>query len=373
MKKLGFGMMRLPLPDAKVQEHVDLEQVCAMVDPFLARGFTYFDTGYMYHNYHSEHVVRKALVERHPRTSFTLATKLPLALMKDSAPADQERIFNEQLGKCGVTYFDYYLLHNVNPENYTRAQRLDSFAFLREKKAEGRVKHIGFSFHGTADLLEEILTAHPEVEFVQLQINYLDWESENIQSRKCYETATRHGKRVVVMEPVKGGTLAHAPAEAEKLLQATHPDWSIPSWGIRYAASLPNVMVVLSGMSTLDQVLDNTSYMEDFQPLSEADQQVVSQAAEIIRQAQAIPCTACRYCVEGCPQHIAIPEYFALYNTIHQMGGHGVPAQKERYQNYLKEHGKTSDCVACGQCESACPQHIEVTRWLEKVAATFEI
>ena len=373
MKKLGFGMMRLPLPDPSVQGQVDLDQVCPMVDAFLERGFTYFDTGYMYHDYNSERVVRQAVVERHPREAFTLATKLPLALMKDSAPADQERIFNEQLAKCGVTYFDYYLLHNVNPENYERAKRLGSFAFLQEKKAAGLAKHVGFSFHGSAALLEEILAAHPEVDFVQLQINYLDWESENVQSRRCYETAARHGKSVVVMEPVKGGTLAHMPEEAENLLKAAHPDWSLPAWGIRYAASLPQVMVVLSGMSDLSQVMDNTSTMADFQPLSQADQQVLTQAAEIIRRAQAIPCTACRYCVEGCPQHIAIPEYFALYNAVHQMGGHGVPEQKRRYNAHLKEHGKASDCVACGQCESACPQHIEVTRWLEKVAATFEI
>ena len=372
MKKLGFGMMRLPLPDPSVQGQVDLDQVCPMVDAFLERGFTYFDTGYMYHDYNSERVVRQAVVERHPREAFTLATKLPLALMKDSAPADQERIFNEQLEKCGVTYFDYYLLHNLNPENYGRAQALDSFAFVREKKAAGLVRHIGFSFHATADLLDEILTAHPEVDFVQLQINYLDWESESVQSRRCYETAARHGKGVVVMEPVKGGTLAHMPPAAERLLKAAHPDWSLPAWAIRYAAGLPDVMVVLSGMSDLDQVRDNTGTMADFQPLSQADQQTLAQAADIIHRAQAIPCTACRYCAEGCPQHIAIPEYFALYNAVHQMGGHGVPEQKLRYAAYRKDYGAASDCVDCGQCESACPQHIPVPQWLKKVAQTFE-
>ena len=372
MKKLGFGMMRLPLPNPEVQSQVDLPQVCAMVDTFLERGFTYFDTAYMYHDHNSERIVRQALVERHPRDSFTLATKLPLALMKDGTPADQERIFNEQLEKCGVTYFDYYLLHCLNQENYARAQRLDSFAFLREKKAAGLAKHIGFSFHDTAALLDEILTAHPEVDFVQLQINYLDWDSENVQSRRCYEVDVKHGKQVVVMEPVKGGILAHVPSQAAKLLQDAHPDWSVPSWGIRYAASLSNVMVVLSGMSTLGQVQDNTGYMSDFQPLAAAEQQVMAQVVELIHQAWAIPCTACRYCVEGCPQHIAIPEYFALFNSNRQMEGKGLDVLKVRYAMQSKDHGKASDCVACGQCEGACPQHIEIIHWLKEVSATFD-
>ena len=372
MKKLGFGMMRLPLPDPDNRGQVDVDQVCAMVDTFLERGFTYFDTAYMYHDYNSERVVRKTLVERHPRESFTLATKLPLSLMKDSTPADQERIFNEQLEKCGVTYFDYYLLHNLNKETYACARRLDSFAFIQEKKAAGLIKKIGFSFHDTAALLDEILTAHPEVDFIQLQLNYLDWDSPSIQSRLCYETAVRHGKQVVVMEPVKGGILAHVPASAADLFRNAHPDWSIPSWGIRYAASLPNVMVVLSGMSDLTQLQDNTGYMADFQPLTQTDLAVVSQAVEIIHSAWAIPCTSCRYCVEGCPQHIAIPDYFALYNSDRQMEGKGLGTLRNQYEMIAKNHGRASDCIACGQCESACPQHIEIISWLEKVAATFE-
>ena len=372
MKKLGFGMMRLPLSDPKNQGQVDLNRVCAMVDLFLEQGFTYFDTAYMYHEHNSERVVRETLVKRHPRDSFTLATKLPLALMKDSAPADQERIFSEQLEKCGVTYFDYYLLHCLNKENYERAQRLDSFAFLREKKAAGLARHIGFSFHDTAALLDEILTAHPEVDFVQLQINYLDWDSENVQSRKCYEVAVKHGKQVVVMEPVKGGSLAHMVPEAEALLRGAHPDWSLASWGIRFAASLENVMVVLSGMSDLEQMRDNTSFMADFQPLTKAETDTVFQAAEILRRAIAVPCTACRYCVEGCPQNIAIPEYFAVYNTLEQMGGTITPPILSRYAMQAKGHGRASDCVSCGQCEAACPQHIEIISWLKKVAETFE-
>lgn len=370
MEKLGFGLMRLPLLNREDPASVDLDQVCAMVDLFLERGFTYFDTAYMYCGGRSEIVLREALVKRHPRESFTVATKMPTMFLK--TPGDQERIFAEQLEKCGVDYFDYYLLHNLGVENYRTAQAFGTFAYLAERKAAGQIRRLGFSFHDSPQVLEQILTGHPEVDFVQLQINYLDWDSESIQSRKCYETAVKHGKQVVVMEPVKGGSLAHMLPEAEALLRSAHPDWSIPSWGIRFAASLDHVMVVLSGMSDLEQVRDNTGYMADFQPLTEAERQTVFQAAEILRKSIAIPCTACRYCVEGCPQNIAIPEYFELYNTSYQMGGRTSPAVRMRYGFLQRDHGKASDCVACGQCESACPQHIEIISWLKKVAAALE-
>ena len=239
--------MRLPLAESGNFAAVDVAEVERMVDTFLERGFTYFDTAYMYHDFRSECVVREALVERHPRERFTLATKLPTMFLK--AEGDQERIFDEQLSKCGVDYFDYYLLHNLNISNYETVERFDSFAFAARMKAEGRIRHLGFSFHDSAELLDEILTAHPETEFVQLQINYLDWDNESIQSRRCYEVARRHGKPIVVMEPVKGGSLAKVPAAAERLLRAVHPDRSPASWAIRYAASLEGVMMVLSGMS----------------------------------------------------------------------------------------------------------------------------
>ena len=277
--KLGFGMMRLPLIEPENDRAVDMRQVERMVDAFIERGFTYFDTAYMYHDFTSECVAREALVKRHARDSFTLASKLPTMFLKKED--DQERIFGEQLVKCGVDYFDYYLLHSLNGTNYATAERLDSFAFVARKKAEGRIRHVGFSFHDRAELLDEILTAHPETEFVQLQINYLDWDNESIQSRMCYEVARRHGKQVVVMEPVKGGALARVPAEAERLFRDLRPDLSPASWAIRYAASLDGVMMVLSGMSSLEQLLDNTSYMQSFEPLSDRERAVVTEAVGI--------------------------------------------------------------------------------------------
>ena len=369
MKKLGFGMMRLPLLNEEDKKSIDKKTVCQMVDTFMERGFTYFDTAYMYHEYESERAMKDVLVTRKDRDSYTLASKLPVMQLKEKE--DMERIFNEQREKCGVEYFDYYLLHALDAEHYKTVKRLDCFGFAMQKKAEGKVKHVGFSFHDSAEVLDQILTEHPEAEFVQLQLNYLDWEDAKVQSRKCYETAVKHGKKVVVMEPVKGGTLAKLPKKAEDVLKALHPDWSAASWAIRFVASLENVMVVLSGMSTPEQMDDNTAYMKEFEPLTEKEKQVLlGEVVDIIHEAAKIPCTACRYCVEGCPMNIAIPEYFALYND--EITDKGNPEHAKRYAELTKEHGKASDCVECGQCEGACPQHLPAITWLKKVAEVFE-
>ena len=372
MKKLGFGLMRLPVLDPNVESSVDVEQVKEMVDLFMSRGFTYFDTAIMYNGFASQRAAKEAVVDRYPRDSFTLATKLHSAFF-DSFE-DRDRVFREQLEQTGAGYFDYYLIHGVEASNYPKYEKYDCFRWLLGKKAAGLVRHAGFSFHDTPELLDEILTKHPEMEFVQMQLNYLDWESEWIQSRAVYETCVKHGKPVVVMEPVKGGTLAKVPEEAEKLFRSADPDMSVPSWAIRFAATQENVMMVLSGMSTVEQMRDNLSYMEDFRPLTEEEIALTRRAAEIINAQIAVPCTGCSYCTDGCPMQIPIPKYFSLYNEDmrEDLEEKGWTINFSNYEKLAERFGKASDCVACGQCEGVCPQHLPIIELMKTVSAHFE-
>ena len=367
-KKLGFGCMRLPVLGGD-DSAIDHERVCGMFDTYLEQGFRYFDTAYGYHGGKSESAVKSCLVDRYDRDKFFLATKMPLWYVKENA--DYQKIFDTQLERCGVEYFDFYLLHAMNKDSAAKTEELGGFDFIRSKKAEGKIKHIGFSFHDTAEVLDSILTRHPEMEFVQLQINYYDWESESVQSRKCYEVAVKHEVPVIVMEPVKGGTLANMVGEPANILMSLNKEASFASFAIRYAASLPNVMLVLSGMSDEEQLQDNISYMKDFVPMSDEEQDAIRQVEEELEKMPTIPCTKCRYCVEGCPMKIAIPDVFADYNKALQFGV--TESTKNSYKTHTTEGGKVEDCIRCGKCEGQCPQHLEVRKLLEKVAETFYI
>lgn len=372
MKKLGFGLMRLPHTDPADLSTIEVDQVKEMVDCFMGHGFTYFDTAWMYGGFKSETVAKEALVERYPRDSFTLATKLHTGFLKTRE--DRDRIFAEQLEKTGAGSFDYYLLHGIDGESYAKFEDLDCFAWLVAKKEQGLVKHAGFSFHGDAELLRTVLSAHPEMEFVQLQINYLDWESEWVQGRACYEACVQHGKPVIVMEPVKGGSLASVPPEVEALFKQAEPTWSPASWAIRFAASLPDVMVVLSGMSSLEQVEENVSFMEGFKPLTESQWDICLKAAEIINGQTAVSCTGCAYCVESCPQRIPIPQYFSLHNDLarENMELKGWTVAFPLYDALAARTNKASACIGCGLCERICPQHLPIVSSLRDVSAHFD-
>ena len=293
-RKFGFGMMRLPLTDPDDNGSIDIEKTKEMVDAFMAAGFTYFDTAWMYHNHKSERAAKEALVDRYPRDSFTLATKLHCGFFETEE--ERDKVFEEQLRKTGAGYFDYYLIHDVNHGSIEKYERLKCFDFIRRKKEEGLIRHIGFSCHDHADFLDKVLNDHPETEFVQLQINYLDWESEGIRAKETYETAEKHGVPVIVMEPVKGGTLANVPPAAGETFRRADPDASPASWAIRWAASLDNVKMVLSGMSSPEQMADNLSFMGNFRPLTESEKITVDNVVRIINDNIAIPCTACSYC-----------------------------------------------------------------------------
>lgn len=370
MKKLGFGLMRLPLLEGGDYGNVDIEKVKKMADSFMENGFTYFDTAAPYHKGSSEVAFREAVVKRYPRTAYTITDKLSLFMIRDKA--EFPAFFAGQLERLGVDYVDYYWLHGLGGPSYRQAEEWGAFEFVQQLKAEGKVRHIGLSYHDKAALLDEILTKHPEMEYVQLQLNYLDWEDPTVESRKCYEVAVKHRKPVIVMEPVKGGSLANIPEDAHNLFHSHAPDRSDASWAIRFAASPANVMMVLSGMGSEEQMADNISYMKQFQPLDETEQEIVAQATRLIKASIAIPCTACRYCVDDCPKKIAIPDYFAVYNNLKRFGGPQGMVARTYYGNLAQTHGKASDCIRCGKCEKLCPQHLPIREHLKAVAGELE-
>lgn len=362
INKLGFGFLRLP----KSEDGYNWDSINDMVDLFMAGGGTFFDTCYTYLDGNSELGIKKCVVQRKKRNTFQLCEKLPGYRFKSYG--DCQKYFEEALERCGVDWFDILMLHWLNDKNYATAELCDEFRFLREKKAEGSAKRIGFSYHGDAALLDRILTVHPEVDVVLIQLNYLDWESEGIQSRKCYETCVKHGKKVIVMEPVKGGTLASIPEEAELLLRSVHPDWTPADWALRFAQSLPAVEICLSGMNSMEQIQTNIGL---FDPLSEFEVDILQKAAGIIRGKTAIDCTGCAYCVTHCSKKIPIPQYIKLYNEIVRYPGDDwkiSPAYKQMASLY----SSASDCISCHSCEKHCPQNLGIAEYMKQIAEQFE-
>ena len=362
---LGFGLMRLPrVKDTKTDE-IDIEQTKQMVDAFLEAGFTYFDTAWAYPG--SEDAIRQALVERYPREKFQLATK-NAAWIGCKTREDAIAQFETSLKRTGAGYIDFYLLHNLGESRTKPFEDFDLWNWGKDLKAKGLIKHLGFSFHSTAEELEEILKAHPEAEFVQLQLNYADWESPSIQSRKIYEVARKYNKPIVVMEPVKGGLLANPPQQVQDVFKKADPNASFASWAIRFSASLEGVMVVLSGMSNIDQMKDNLSYMKGFKGLTPEQKQTVETARQELAKIPLIPCTTCNYCAKVCPMDIGISGSFTAMNIYTLYKDLKTAQHQEGWLVGMHGKKKAAECVKCGACERVCPQHIKIREELEKVA-----
>ena len=364
--KLGFGLMRLP---KNSDGSIDIDQTSEMVDRFIAAGGTYFDTAYVYDNGKSEEAARKALVDRYPRESYTICTKLNAwNQAHDEASAKQQ--FYTSLERLGVGYFDFYLLHGFMRSNWTKYDEYHLWDFVKEQKEKGLIKNIGFSYHADPELLDKLLTDHPDMDFIQLQLNYADWENPGVASRANYEVARKHGVSIVVMEPVKGGVLANPIPAVKKIFDEADSGASYASWAIRYTASMDGIITVLSGMSNLEQMDDNLSYMADFKPLNEQEMKVIEQVQAALNADNSIPCTACHYCTDGCPANIPIPEIFTVKNR--QKIYPGWDNGKNDYLIATANRGKASECVGCGQCENACPQHLHIIDLLKECAGALE-
>ena len=365
MPKIGFGLMRLPEKDGAI----DIEQVSQMADAYMEAGFNYFDTAYVYHGGNSEKVVKEAIVKRFPRESFTIATKLPAWFLH--SPEDRDKVFEEQLDRCGVDYFDYYLLHSLEDgNNYDTYEKYDCFDWGIKKRDEGKIRHFGFSFHGTPELLVQVLDKHPEIEFVQIQLNYADWDNKIVHSGELYEILRDRNIPMIIMEPAKGGKLANLDDECAEILKAIRPDKSIASWAFRYVGSLPGIATILSGMSTPEQMEDNINTFKDFEPLSEEELAAIDKVKEIMNRVELAGCTSCKYCVEGCPMGISIPDVISAVNTKRKFPGDMRP--QFFYNGLVDRYSHASDCIACGQCEGVCPQHLPIIDLMKEAVEKFE-
>lgn len=362
-KNFGFGCMRLPMKDG----HVDNELMCQMVDYFIQEGFNYFDTAHGYVEGKSEIALKECLTSRYPREAYILTDKLSTHHFQTQE--EIRPLFESQLKACGVDYFDFYLMHAQSEDIYAKYKRLNAYNEARKLKEEGKIKHFGISFHDKASVLDEILTENPDIEVVQIQFNYVDYEDAAVQSKACYEVCRKHHKPIIVMEPVKGGNLVNLPPEAKQVFDDLG-DNSPASYALRFAAGFDGMMMVLSGMSNLEQMQDNLSFMKDFKPLNNVEKEAVEKVKKIFKSKNFIPCTACRYCMEKCPKGIAIPDLFACLNAKKVYGDWN----SDYYYNnvHTVNNAKASECLKCGLCEQICPQHLHIRDLLEEVADTFE-
>lgn len=361
-KNFGFGCMRLPMKDGEV----DTEETSRMVDTFLENGFNYFDTAHGYLDGKSELALKDCLTGRYPRDRYLLTNKLTNSFFQKQE--DIRPFLESQLEACGVAYFDFYLMHAQNAEVFKYFKECRAYETAFELKAEGKIRHVGLSFHDRPEVLEQILTEYPQIEIVQIQFNYVDYDNPTVQSRACYEVCRKFGKPVIVMEPVKGGNLVNLPEKAAEILRELHGG-SLASYAIRFAAGFPGIRMVLSGMSSLAQMQDNISYMKNFVPLNKRELAAIKDVQEVFNGLHLIPCTACRYCTDGCPQHIAVPDLFATMNSKKLYKDWNADYY---YGNHTGPGRRASDCLKCGKCEKACPQHLPIRQLLENVAKTFE-